>query len=89
MLGTVKSYLFLDNTARRIISRINAFTEQTWLIAVYSLKTWLLVVLMMLLGIGLKYSTYPTIILCFIYFTVGWALLFSSRKMWRAFIATK
>lgn len=85
VVGSCKSLLILDTAADRIISRINEFSGTTWLPAVYSWQTWLLVVAMMALGSLLKYSLHPTIVRCFIYCTVGWGLLFSSRNMWCAF----
>ncbi len=83
--GALKSRYVLDRAAGRTIARIHTLEEGTWLGAVYSMKTWLMVAGMIVTGVLLKYSPLPTIILCFIYFTVGWALLFSSRCAWGEF----
>ncbi len=45
--GTLKSIFILDRSARRSIERILDFKDGTCLGAVYSVKTWLLVVGMM------------------------------------------
>ncbi len=86
--GTLKSYFILDRSARKSIERILNFKDGTCLGAVYSIKTWLLVVFMMGMGIFLRNSSLPLSLLCFIYFTIGWALLFSSRLAWKKWMAS-
>ena len=86
IVGSIKSLLILDKSARRGIDRILKFADGTCLGAVYSSKTWLLVLCMMSLGVILRNSSFPIWLLCFIYFTIGWALLFSSRLAWRAWL---
>ena len=81
--GSLKSFIILDKSARRGIHRILQFQDGTCLGAVYSTKTWLLVFAMMGFGIFLRNSSISAIVLCFIYFAIGWALLFSSRLAWR------
>ncbi len=80
--GTCKSFVVLDRSARRGISRIEELKDGTCLGAVYSKKTWLLVVCMVCMGVFLRSSSIPQAYLCFIYGTIGWALLFSSRFAW-------
>ncbi len=87
--GTLKSVFILDRSARKSIDRILDFKDGTCLGAVYSIKTWLLVVCMMGLGIILRNSSLPLSLLCFIYFTIGWALLFSSRLAWQTWVGKK
>ncbi len=87
--GTLKSIFILDRSARRSIERILDFKDGTCLGAVYSVKTWLLVVGMMGMGIVLRNSPLPLSLLCFIYFTIGWALLFSSRLAWQIWLRNK
>lgn len=82
IVGTLKSILILDRSARKSIVRILEFEDGTCLGAVYSFKTWLLVVIMMGVGILLRNSSLSLSLLCFVYFTIGWALLFSSRLAW-------
>ncbi|MBU1564790.1 MAG: hypothetical protein KJ630_04080 [Proteobacteria bacterium] len=84
--GSVKSLWLLDKTARRGVERILNFADGTCLGAVYSSKTWLLVLCMMGLGVILRNSSFPVQLLCFLYLTIGWALLFSSRFAWREWL---
>ena len=81
-LGTVKSLLILDKTARRVLARIIRLRDGTCLGAVYSWKTWLLVVLMMGSGIALRRYSAPGVVIGTLYAAVGWALLLSSRLGW-------
>jgi len=81
-LGTVKSLLILDRTARRSLTRISRLRDGTCLGAVYSWKTWLLVVLMMGSGIVLRRYFTPGVVIGTLYAAVGWALLLSSRFGW-------
>jgi len=85
-LGTLKSIFVLDRSARKSIERILDFKDGICLGAVYSVKTWLLVACMMGMGIILRNSSLPLSLLCFIYFTIGWALLFSSRLAWQMWV---
>lgn len=82
VLGTVKSLLILDKTARRVLARIISLRDGTCLGAVYSWKTWLLVVLMMGSGIVLRRFFTPGVMIGTLYAAVGWALLLSSRFGW-------
>lgn len=83
VLGTGKSLLILDKSAKKSIYRIVRFQDGRCLGAVYSVKTWLLVLLMMTAGCLLRNSSLPKEILGVFYVTVGWGLFFSSRHAWR------
>jgi hypothetical protein len=83
LAGTLKAYLILDKAATRSISRILEFKDDTCLGAVYSIKTWFLVFCMMGLGILIRKASLPDGIFCFLYCTIGWALLLSSRIAWQ------
>lgn len=89
LAGSLKAYFILDKSARRGINRILTFKDGTCLGAVYSIKTWILVLCMMGMGVILRNSSIPINLLCFLYFTVGWALLMSSRLAWRAWLKGK
>lgn len=80
--GSLKSYVVLDKAAEKSIKRILTFKDNTCLGAVYSIKTWLLVLFMMMMGVFLRKISLPGTLLCFVYFTIGWALLYSSRVGW-------
>ena len=83
LLGTLKSLFILDKTARRSLQRIILFKDGTCLGAVYSWKTWLLVVLMMILGVLARHLVQPGPVMGTLYCAVGWSLCFSSRLGWR------
>ena len=59
ILGSLKSYLVLNNSAKRGVERIKRFGDNTCIGAVYSWRTWLLVLSMMLLGLILRNSPVP------------------------------
>ena len=80
--GTIKSFFILDKTARKGVRRILEMADGRCLGAVYSIQTWLLVLIMMGAGMALRHSTLPKEILGALYVTIGWALLFSSRHAW-------
>lgn len=82
--GTLKSFFILDNTARKGVHRILEMADGTCLGAVYSVKTWLLVLVMIGTGMALRHSALPREILGGLYVTIGWALFFSSRHAWIA-----
>lgn len=84
LAGTLKSVYVLDKTADRSIDRIKQFSDVTCIGAVYSWKTWVLVALMMTFGITMRSLTDPGMIIGSLYVAIGWALLFSSRRGWRA-----
>ena len=84
VIGTLKSLFILDRTARRTVARIVQLRDGACLGAVYSWKTWLLVILMMGSGIVLRRFFTPGAAVGTIYVAVGWALFFSSRLGWRA-----
>jgi hypothetical protein len=84
LIGTVKSLLVIDKTARRNISRVSGFTDRRCLGAVYSVKMWGFIGLMIVVGRFLRRSVLPVSVVGVIYLAVGWALFLSSRLMWKA-----
>ncbi len=83
LLGTLKSLFILDKIARRSLERIVMFKDNTCLGAVYSWKTWLLVLLMMTSGFFLRKITQPGPFIGTLYCAIGWSLCLSSRLGWR------
>ena len=81
--GTLKSLLVLDRVAARAVGRIARFGDRTCLGAVYSWRTWLLVLLMIGAGAALRRSPLPGPLLGTLYLAVGWSLCLSSRIGWR------
>lgn len=84
LIGFLKSHFILDRTAIKSINRILLLEDGTCMGAVYSKKTWLLVLAMMALGVVLRQTSIPRPFLGTMYFIVGWALFWSSRNGWRA-----
>lgn len=84
-LGSMKSLLLLDRITRRTINRIRYFADNTCLGAVYSWKSWLLVLLMIVTGMLARHFCTPGPVLGTLYLAIGWSLLFSSRLGWLAF----
>jgi len=89
VLGSVKSLVILDRSALKGIERIRLFADNTCLGAVYSWKTWLLVIGMMLFGITLRHLPLSPLIVGTLCVAIGWALAFSSRHAWRSWLAWK
>lgn len=83
VLGICKSVFILDKTARKGIDRILKFGDNTCIGAVYSIKTWLMVLFMISAGILLRSTSIPPHYLGLLYVAIGWGLLFSSRHAWR------
>lgn len=84
ILGSLKSRFILDGVSRRGIERIGRFADNTCIGAVYSWKSWLLVLTMMVLGIVMRHLGISPLITGTACATVGWALVFSSRHAWEA-----
>ncbi len=84
LVGTLKGYFVLQRSAGKNIVRIRAFKQVTCLGAVFSVKMWIMVLVMAGSGRWLRLSSgiSPGLI-GFLYTAVGWALLFSSRLLWR------
>lgn len=82
-LGSVKSRFVLDNAARRVIQRIKARGDGRCLGGFLSLRTWGLVLLMMVAGRLVRGSLARGIVGP-LYIAVGTALCLASRITWRA-----
>ena len=85
-VGTVKSLLILDRAAARVLLRIERFDDGACLGAVYSWKTWLLVLLMAVGGMALRRMMVPGTMIGSLYFAIGWSLCLSSRLGWRRWL---
>ena len=89
LLGWLKSRYVLDRSAERGVERIRHFADNTCIGAVYSWKTWMLVIAMMVLGLLVRNSTIPAYIVGVVCVTIGWALIRSSRFSWKAWFTCK
>jgi hypothetical protein len=83
-LGTIKSFFILDRMTRKNIQRILDRNDNACIGSVYSLRTWGLVIVMIVLGRYLRSSVVPGEYVGVLYLAVGWGLLLSSRLMWLA-----
>lgn len=83
LIGTGKSLLMLDKSARKNILRINSLKNGTCVGGIYSVKMWILVLCMVFLGRALRMSSVPQEIVGVIYVAIGWGLFFSSRLLWK------
>ncbi|HIP40715.1 MAG TPA: hypothetical protein EYG88_15340 [Desulfocapsa sulfexigens] len=84
LTGTLKSLYMLDKSAKKSINRIVATRDGRCIGGVYSVKTWLLVLVMMTAGYLMRHSSLPKEFLGLFYVSIGWGLLFSSRNAWLA-----
>lgn len=84
--GVFKSVMVLDKVAIKAIDRIISLQDGTCLGAVFSWKTWGLVCCMMGMGVVIRTFFSPNSILGSCYLAIGWALLFSSRHGWSAWM---
>lgn len=82
--GTAKSFLLLDRVAGKNIDRIQRFNDNHCLGGVYSLQSWGLVLGMIVLGRLLRGAGLPLALIGSLYAAIGWALFFSSRRIWWA-----
>ncbi len=89
LLGSIKSLFILDKSAKKSIDRLQQMADGSCLGAVYSVKTWSLVVMMMLGGYLLRISSLSLSLIGSLYCTVGWALFYSSRLGWMAWKQAK
>lgn len=83
VVGTLKSLFILDKSAIRGVERIVKMRDGACLGAVYSWKTWILVLFMIASGILLRTFFDPGKYIGTLYCAVGWALLLSSRHGWK------
>ncbi len=84
IVGAMKSLFILDRTAEKGVYRILSMADGTCVGAVYSIQTWMLVLVMIAAGKVLRSSDLPQEFLGGLYVAIGWALFFSSRHAWRA-----
>jgi hypothetical protein len=81
-IGSLKSLYMLDRSATKSIKRIVESRDGKCIGGVYSVKTWMLVLLMMGAGFLLRNSSLPRELLGLFYVSIGWGLFLSSRIAW-------
>ena len=88
-VGTIKSVFILDQAAYGGLDRIKRFADNTCIGAVYSWKTWILVLGMMIFGICLRRLDLAPEMRSVVCSAIGWALMFSSRHAWKLWLTWK
>jgi hypothetical protein len=83
--GALKGRFILERAAERIIGRITRRGDGWCIGGFLSWRAWCLVATMMVLGRLLRMSPLPLLPRGAIYLAIGVALLFASRRLWRAF----
>jgi hypothetical protein len=86
-IGVLKGRLIFDKTAERVISRILSREGDRCLGGFLSLKSWGMIVFMVFLGMSLRVSPLPGILVWGVYVAVGTGLFFSSRLFWKEWIS--
>ena len=79
LLGGVKGGIVLPKIARKNIARIHLLPTQSPVYCTFSVKSWVLVLLMILIGRGLRAAGLPLFFVGVLYVAVGLALLLGSR----------
>ena len=82
--GVAKSRLMLDRVARRLVERILTRGEGRCIGGFLSLRTWLLVAVMVGGGSLLRGGSWSRTVVGLVYVAVGTALVLGARKLWRA-----
>lgn len=86
LVGGLKSRFILDKTAEKNVGRILELQDGACLGAVFSFKTWGLVIVMAGMGMAIRSSGAPEHVTGFFCVIIGFALLFSSRFAWKAWL---
>ena len=87
--GAAKARWILNRTAGRTVDRIRARGDGKCLGGFLSLRSWLFVAVMIGAGKWLRTGALPRMIVGLIYVAVGTALLLASRRLWRAWQASR
>ncbi len=78
IIGVGKGKFVLSKTSKRNIERINAFTEPQKAVHVYSLRSWIIIGIMLLISAALNWFEVPPFWRGIVNLAVGLALLMSS-----------
>jgi hypothetical protein len=94
LISALAAYrLGFSKIALKNISRLCILPDKTCIFAFQAWKSYLIIILMILLGITLRHSPIPRPYLAVIYTTIGGALFFSSfhfySRIWRVKIRKK
>jgi hypothetical protein len=78
LLGMIKGYFILTRVVSTNIRRINQLNGTNFILAFISVKTYLLIIGMMILGFVLRHSLFPKHYLAILYLGAGLAMIISS-----------
>ena len=81
-IGVLKGRLIFDKTAERVVSRTLGREGDRCLGGFLSLKSWGMILFMVFLGMSLRVSPLPGVLVWGVYVAVGAGLFFSSRLFW-------
>ncbi len=84
LIGLVKSTLILDKTAKKNIVRIDELDADAGFFSMFSSRSWWLILGMCFIGLFVRHAGFSYEIVGAVLFTVGSALMFSSRHTWKA-----
>ncbi|MBW1670067.1 MAG: hypothetical protein JRJ43_05880 [Deltaproteobacteria bacterium] len=85
-IGVLKGRLIFDKTAKRVVSRTLGREGDRCLGGFLSLKSWGMILFMVFLGMSLRVSPLPGVLVWGVYVAVGAGLFFSSRLFWMEWI---
>ncbi len=83
VVGLAKGHYVLPLTSTRVTDRIQARGDGRCIGSFLSVRMWLLVAMMVLLGRLLRSGLLPHSVVGLIYLAIGTALLFGSLRVWR------
>ena len=86
LLGVVKGYYIFTRIVNTNIQRIAQLNRVNFILAFISLKTYLLIIGMIILGILLRNSMFPKQYLAIIYLGVGLSMIISSYPYFKVLV---
>ncbi len=89
LVGWSKGKFILSKTSQKNINRIDAFTEPKRPIQVYSVRSWIVIAVMVGISVSLNFLPISSLIRGAINLAIGTGLLISSLAYVRSFIASE
>lgn len=80
IIGFAKGNFVLPKIAKKNIARIEQLPERSPFYMTFSLKSWLLILVMILIGRTIRFLGAPALIIGVVYVAVGFALALGSRS---------
>lgn len=89
VIGLAKGKFVLSKTSQKNIERIDAFTEPKAPIHVYSVRSWIIISLMVLISLSLTFFNAPALVRGAVNIGIGAALIVSSLAYMKAICNAK